>query len=149
MKASLERDGAIFQLSRGPTIVSPGIMTSGEIPLVSGFEKVDDSLLIGQGDILGLDPMEDDQALIVDTTSGLVVILGCAHRGIINTLNHACKLTGVSKILAVIGGMRLFRASKEQVHAHSGCFKINESRTARSFSLHWFRGCRALCKRVW
>jgi len=114
-RTSLEKEGATFRLSSGPIILSPNITTTGEIPLVSGFEKVDDSLLVGQGSILGTDSMPDDQALIIDTYSGLVVILGCAHRGVINTLTHACRLTGDSKILAVIGGMHLLRAQEERV----------------------------------
>ncbi len=47
--------------------------------------------------------------------SGLVVILGCAHRGIVNTLRHAQKLTGKKSVYAVIGGTHLFRASEERI----------------------------------
>ena len=43
-----------------------------------------------------------------------MVILGCAHRGIINTLYHAQRLTGVRPIHTVLGGSHLSRASKEQ-----------------------------------
>jgi len=53
--------------------------------------------------------------LIIDTEFGLVVILGCAHRGIVNTLRHAQKLTGKEQVYAAIGGTHLFRASEERI----------------------------------
>jgi len=122
-RSSLEKEGATFHLSQEPLAISPCIMTSGEIPLASSFEKVDESLMVGQEGILNKDAMEDDQALIINTRSGLVVILGCAHRGVINTLLHARRLTGISKILAVIGGMHLFKAPEEQVDATLAALK--------------------------
>ena len=59
--------------------------------------------------------MLDDQALIIKTESGLVIILGCAHRGLINTIYHARQLTGVEKIRAVIGGSHLMGVSEERL----------------------------------
>ena len=61
------------------------------------------------------DKLLDDQALIVKTEVGLVIILGCAHRGIINTLYHARQLTGVEKIHTVIGGSHLMGVSEERL----------------------------------
>jgi 7,8-dihydropterin-6-yl-methyl-4-(beta-D-ribofuranosyl)aminobenzene 5'-phosphate synthase len=57
----------------------------------------------------------DDQALIVKTKQGLAVLLGCAHRGIINTLYHARQIAGTSVIHTVIGGAHLLRASEERL----------------------------------
>ena len=61
------------------------------------------------------DELLDDQALIVNTEPGLVVILGCAHRGIINTLYHAQQLTGLKQIHMVLGGPHLISASEERI----------------------------------
>ena len=61
------------------------------------------------------DFLADDLALIINTEFGLVVILGCAHRGIINTLRHAQNLTGQKLVYTVIGGTHLFRASEERL----------------------------------
>jgi len=61
------------------------------------------------------DKIMDDQALVIKTEAGLVIILGCAHRGMINTLYHARKLTGVDKIHAVIGGSHLVGVSEERL----------------------------------
>ncbi|HUT96824.1 MAG TPA: MBL fold metallo-hydrolase, partial [Dehalococcoidales bacterium] len=57
----------------------------------------------------------DDQALIIKTPPGLVVVSGCAHRGIINTLYHARNLSGVKKIDSVIGGCHLMNAGEERI----------------------------------
>jgi 7,8-dihydropterin-6-yl-methyl-4-(beta-D-ribofuranosyl)aminobenzene 5'-phosphate synthase len=57
----------------------------------------------------------DDQALTIKTKNGLVVVLGCAHRGMINTLYHARQLTGEDKIYAVMGGSHLIGASEERL----------------------------------
>ena len=57
----------------------------------------------------------DAVGLGITTPAGLVVVLGCAHRGVINTLNHARKLTGVTEIHAVLGGAHLANSSAEQV----------------------------------
>ena len=61
------------------------------------------------------DDVLDDLALIVKSRSGLVVITGCAHRGIINTLYRARQLTGTDRVHAVIGGSHLMSASEERL----------------------------------
>lgn len=45
----------------------------------------------------------------------MIILLGCAHRGMINTLYHARRLTGEDKIFAVIGGSHLISASEERL----------------------------------
>jgi len=51
--------------------------------------------------------------LLFETSQGIVVLLGCAHAGVINTVNHVAKLTGKKRLYAVLGGMHLIRASDE------------------------------------
>jgi 7,8-dihydropterin-6-yl-methyl-4-(beta-D-ribofuranosyl)aminobenzene 5'-phosphate synthase len=55
-----------------------------------------------------VDPFHDDQGLIINVKGrGLVVLSGCAHAGIINTVEHARKITGTEKVHAVMGGFHL------------------------------------------
>ena len=61
------------------------------------------------------DEILDDQAIFIITEQGLVIITGCAHRGIINTLYHAQQVTGIRSIHAVIGGAHLNEASEERI----------------------------------
>jgi 7,8-dihydropterin-6-yl-methyl-4-(beta-D-ribofuranosyl)aminobenzene 5'-phosphate synthase len=63
------------------------------------------------------DSLMDDQALFMETPEGMVVILGCAHAGVINTLDYIAELTGQIHFHAVIGGMHLVNARQERIQA--------------------------------
>jgi len=111
----LESCGARFSFSREPAHISEHIMTTGEVTVETAYENIEDNLFVKENGVLKPDPLADDLALIIRADSGLVVISGCAHRGIINTLRHARKLTGRPDIHAVIGGTHLFRASTDRI----------------------------------
>jgi len=114
-REALESLGAKFKLEKGPAHITDRIMTTGEIPILSGFEEIDSNLFVKEDGVLKPDKLADDLALLIDTESGLIIILGCGHRGIVNTLHDAQKLTGKEQVYAAIGGTHLFRASKERV----------------------------------
>jgi 7,8-dihydropterin-6-yl-methyl-4-(beta-D-ribofuranosyl)aminobenzene 5'-phosphate synthase len=114
VREALENSGASFRLTGEPVWITDNIVTTGEIPMNSGYEKIGAELFIKVNGELRPDPLLDDQALILKTQNGLIVILGCAHRGMINTIHHAQKITGVERIHMVIGGTHLFTASGEQ-----------------------------------
>jgi 7,8-dihydropterin-6-yl-methyl-4-(beta-D-ribofuranosyl)aminobenzene 5'-phosphate synthase len=111
----LESLGARFRLSKEPTLITDNIITTGEVPMVTDFEQIDEGLFVKENSVWQPDKVMDDQALVIKTEAGLVVILGCAHRGMINTLYHARQMTGVEKIRAVIGGSHLMNASEERL----------------------------------
>jgi len=106
---------ASLTLSREPVWLTGDIVTTGEIPMITQYEKIDPPLCVKEGGGLVSDPLRDDRALIIKTDDGLVVILGCGHRGIINTLYHARELTGVDVVHTVVGGTHLIQASEERV----------------------------------
>ena len=114
-RQTLESLGARFNLTKEPVRISDNIITTGEIPMVTDYEEIEPYLVIKEKDAFKPDKLLDDQALIIKTRAGLVVVLGCAHRGIINTLYHARKLTRVDKIHMVVGGCHLMDASEERV----------------------------------
>ena len=114
-REALESRGARFNLAREPVHISDNVMTTGEIPMFSEYEEIENNLFVKEGDLLHLDPLADDLALVIDADFGLVVILGCAHRGIVNTLRHAQNITGKGLVYAAIGGTHLFRASDERI----------------------------------
>ena len=114
-REELESRGARFKLTKEPVHITEHAMTTGEIPMVSGYEEIENNLLVKEAGALHPDPLADDLALIIDTDFGLVVILGCAHRGIVNTARHAQNLTGKELVYAAIGGTHLFRASEERL----------------------------------
>jgi 7,8-dihydropterin-6-yl-methyl-4-(beta-D-ribofuranosyl)aminobenzene 5'-phosphate synthase len=114
-RQTLENLGAKFKLSQKPVKITDNITTSGEIPMVTDYEVIEPYLVVKEGKHFQPDKLLDDQALIINTRAGLVVVLGCAHRGIINTLYHARKLTGVKKIHMVLGGCHLMDATEERI----------------------------------
>ena len=111
----LESLGANFTLTTESIKVADNIMTTGEVPMVTDYEAIDSALFVKEDTGWKPDKLLDDLALIINTKPGLVVVLGCAHRGMINTLYHAQQLTGVKQIHAVLGGAHLISASKERI----------------------------------
>jgi len=114
-RQELESLGASFTLTTKPVKLADNIMTTGEIPMVTDYEEIDPALFVKDDTGWHPDKLLDDLALIINTKRGLVVIPGCAHRGIINTLYHAQQLTGVKTIHAVLGGTHLTSASEKQI----------------------------------
>lgn len=98
-------------LSKEPTEIFDGLFVTGQVPRTNDFEVEEDEFFIDE-QAKKPDPLPDDQSLFFKTKSGLVVILGCAHAGIVNTLNYITKISGVNEVYAVMGGMHLIGASK-------------------------------------
>jgi len=114
-KEAAETLGAFFNLTRKPVWISGNIVTSGEIPMITEYEMIDPVLYVKENGELKPDPLWDDQALFIKSEKGLIILLGCGHRGIINTIRHAQKLTGLEPVYAVIGGTHLISALPQQL----------------------------------
>lgn len=115
-RQELESLGARFNLTTKPVKITDNIMTTGEVPMVTNFEQIEpDRFFVKEGSGWQPDNLPDDQAIIINTELGLIVLLGCAHRGIINTLYHARDLTGVKQIHMVLGGCHLIGATEERI----------------------------------
>ncbi len=98
-----------------PLTVTPGIQTSGEIPRKTDFERVRGFETLRHGRVEP-DEVLDDQALFIHLPdAGLVIVTGCAHAGIINTIQHGLALTGATQLSAIVGGFHLTGASAQQV----------------------------------
>jgi 7,8-dihydropterin-6-yl-methyl-4-(beta-D-ribofuranosyl)aminobenzene 5'-phosphate synthase len=110
----LENLGARFNMTSQPVHITDHFMTTGEINMVTGYEEIDSGLYDKETGEMLPDELKDDLGLIIDTEYGLVVLLGCAHRGVINTLKHAQKITGKKLIYAAIGGTHLLNADRER-----------------------------------
>jgi 7,8-dihydropterin-6-yl-methyl-4-(beta-D-ribofuranosyl)aminobenzene 5'-phosphate synthase len=119
-REALEARGARFHLSAAPQRLADHIITTGEVPLTTEYESVEDYLRVRQGEALEHDPLADDLSLIIEADEGLVVLLGCAHRGIVNNLLQAQRATGRHDIYAAIGGTHLIHASRERLESTAG-----------------------------
>jgi 7,8-dihydropterin-6-yl-methyl-4-(beta-D-ribofuranosyl)aminobenzene 5'-phosphate synthase len=106
---------ATFRFSKDPVLLSDHIMTTGEIPRTTDFETIEPHFLLKEDGALKQDDFPDDLALICKTEKGLVIVLGCAHRGIINTIQHAQQITGEQTVHTVIGGTHLYPKNDTQI----------------------------------
>lgn len=114
-REELEGLGASFVLAKEPVWITDHIVTTGEIAMLTEYEQIDPILYVKEEDVFSPDPLRDDRALVIKSDWGLVVIAGCAHRGIINTLRYAQELTGVKLINTVVGGTHLMNAQADQL----------------------------------
>lgn len=111
----LQNAGAEFVWVTEPFEIFPGLWLSGEVPRRTPFEKGDPRMYIYQAEKQVPDPLADDLSLYASTSEGLVVLLGCAHAGVVNIVKHAQFVTGVEKVAAVIGGTHLGPADPVQL----------------------------------
>ena len=115
---------ARFHFKKKFSEISKGIFFSGVIPRLTDFEGQDKRLLIKEGDSFIQDPLKDDASLLIETSSGPVILTGCAHSGIVNIMNHFSKKTGHTSFHSVIGGTHLgFLNSDEQLEKTMDAFE--------------------------
>jgi len=104
-------------LARNPITIAERIVTSGEIERITPYEKPQSFWTVENEKFIE-DVMRDDQALVLNLEDkGLVVVSGCAHAGIINTIKQAQRLMGMKKVHAVIGGFHLSDSKEETIKA--------------------------------
>jgi len=113
--SEVEASGGVLLLARNPVTIAKGVVTSGEVERGVAYEKVEGFLSI-EGETFKEDIMPDDQALTINLEGkGLVVVSGCAHSGIINTIRTTQKVAGVSKVCAVLGGFHLVGTDDKRI----------------------------------
>ena len=106
--------GTVIEVSK-PIELMPGVWLTGPVPRVhpernwSGSGRVRSPA----GDVE--DTVPEDMALVIQTDQGLVVVFGCGHAGVINTLEHARKTIDPAPVKAIIGGLHLFAADDKHL----------------------------------
>jgi 7,8-dihydropterin-6-yl-methyl-4-(beta-D-ribofuranosyl)aminobenzene 5'-phosphate synthase len=103
-------------LSAAPQTILPGIGLTGTIPRNHPLEDTGGPFFLDPAGTRP-DPIEDDQSLYIETARGLIIITGCCHAGLINTLEQIQKLTRHAPICAIIGGLHLHHASQPRLEA--------------------------------
>lgn len=115
-RSFLESMGADFRFSREMVEVGPGLFLTGEIPRHTTYETGDPNMVAvtESGQELRPDPINDDLSLVIDSAKGLIVILGCAHAGIVNILDYVREKFSRDRIYAVIGGTHMGFSGEQQ-----------------------------------
>jgi 7,8-dihydropterin-6-yl-methyl-4-(beta-D-ribofuranosyl)aminobenzene 5'-phosphate synthase len=99
-----------------PTRIVPGAFLTGVIERFTDYEKVSATFIARKGDEYVQEDFRGEQAVVMNARGkGLVVLTACAHRGVVNTVRHAQKMTGIDKVHAIIGGFHLTGASPELI----------------------------------
>lgn len=112
-----ESAGAEIVPSEGPYRLGPGCWTTGAVPRRS-YEKAGTppSLAYREGDEFVRDYLDDDQSIVINVRDkGLVVLSGCAHAGIVNTVRYAREISGVDEVHAILGGFHLGPAKDDEI----------------------------------
>jgi 7,8-dihydropterin-6-yl-methyl-4-(beta-D-ribofuranosyl)aminobenzene 5'-phosphate synthase len=109
--------GAKIVLSEEPYRLASGCWTTGYIPRKS-FEKTGRTkkLRYRSGSDFFPDDLEEDQAIVINIEGkGLIILSGCAHSGIVNTIVHAKEFFQIDAIYAIIGGFHLALAKDDEI----------------------------------
>ena len=109
------RQKADLRLIETPQEVLPGIWATGEIVDRSEPEGRSDHHFVRQGDSWVPDPYRDDMSLVLESPRGLVLVCGCCHAGLLNTLAHVQRAFGHDPVV-VVGGTHLISADEAHLH---------------------------------
>jgi 7,8-dihydropterin-6-yl-methyl-4-(beta-D-ribofuranosyl)aminobenzene 5'-phosphate synthase len=105
-----------------PTQVFDGIGLTGQVPRTNNFEDAGGPFFLDEG-CREPDPLLDDQALFIESSKGLIVVFGCAHAGVVNTLQRISDINRGKHFYAVMGGMHLINADPERIERTITAFR--------------------------
>lgn len=115
VRQEAEKWGARFVLGTEPVWLSDTVVTSGEVARQTEYEDIDPKLKVWEEGEYRPDDLLDDQSIFIKTEKGLVAVLGCAHRGLVNHLLRGQELTGSERVYAIVGGTHLMAASQDRI----------------------------------
>lgn len=115
IKKELEADGVEIIVHKNQHELFPGVWITGPIKRIHDEKNwYEGGKIIMDGDIIE-DNIPEDQSLVIETNKGFVLISGCGHAGIINTLEHIRSNINNEKVSTVIGGFHLLDATDEHL----------------------------------
>ena len=115
IKKAFEATGGEFIEHRQAAEIFPGAWLTGPVPRVYPERNWSGTGKVFTPEGLAEDTIPEDQSLVLDAPQGLVLILGCGHAGVVNTITFAQIEFPKTPVHAVLGGLHLFRASDAQV----------------------------------
>ncbi len=109
-RAEYEQLGGTFLEHPGPVQPWPGVHLTGPVRRTHAEGNLPRDIVVGGAQGPATDAVPEDSSLVIETPRGLVVLTGCGHAGIVNTLEAALAITGARTVTAVVGGLHLFEA---------------------------------------
>jgi 7,8-dihydropterin-6-yl-methyl-4-(beta-D-ribofuranosyl)aminobenzene 5'-phosphate synthase len=128
LKAEYEATGGVFIEHAGPALLMPGVTMLGPVPRVHpernwSSPRGGTAGRVRTPDGIVEDTVLEDTSIIIDTAEGLVLISGCGHAGIVNSMEFAQRAVRAAPVVALIGGFHLFAASDETLAWTAGRIK--------------------------
>jgi 7,8-dihydropterin-6-yl-methyl-4-(beta-D-ribofuranosyl)aminobenzene 5'-phosphate synthase len=133
----------IMNLSAEPSQILPGVWTTGEITPRAEFEGRSPHHYIQTDNVMLPDPYRDDMALILEAKSGLILLCGCCHAGLLNTLAHVRSVFD-KEIAAIVGGAHLANVDAETLEYTITILRATSTREIPYLYLNHCTGERAL-----
>jgi 7,8-dihydropterin-6-yl-methyl-4-(beta-D-ribofuranosyl)aminobenzene 5'-phosphate synthase len=129
-RGAIEAKHGVFDLSAQPREIRPGFVLTGSIPRPhERDQKLPVGNLMRQDSTLLVDSVPDEQSLVISTHDGLIVVTGCGHAGVVNTIEHVRRLFPDRPLAALVGGFHWFASSEAQiVEAGDELHKLGVSR---------------------
>jgi len=124
-RAEYAAAGITFVEHEGPQQILPGVWLTGPVPRVHPERNWSDTGKVRAPEGLVEDTIPEDQSLVFDTDRGLVILAGCGHAGIVNTVEHARKVVRAAPIHAIVGGLHLFALDDERLNWTADQLKAN------------------------
>ncbi len=122
-REELEAQGARLVFHDETTEIAAGIW------FISGYDRLaaqtprDPKLVLAGGDGLEPDAMADDASMLLETASGPVLLLGCAHGGVLNILDHVRDHLGIGRLHAILGGTHMMFFTPDQIREVIAAFE--------------------------
>lgn len=120
LRPEFEATGGAFVEHDGPVELLPGVWLTGPVPRIHPEHNWSDLGSVRTPEGLIEDNVPEDQSLVFDTDAGLVLLSGCGHAGIVNTLEFARKTVRAAPLHAAVGGFHLFPATDERLDWTAG-----------------------------
>lgn len=111
MKAAYEAAGGAFIEHEGPAQIAPGVWFTGPVPRIHPERNWTPKGRVRTPAGLVEDTLPEDASIVIDSADGLILVSGCGHAGIINTIEYARKVVRAAPLHAAVGGFHLFAAT--------------------------------------
>jgi 7,8-dihydropterin-6-yl-methyl-4-(beta-D-ribofuranosyl)aminobenzene 5'-phosphate synthase len=115
LKADFEKSGGKFIMYQKPTEIYPNVWITGPVPRTNDEKNWSGSgkVALPNGQVVA-DNVPEDQSMVFDTNEGLVIVSGCGHAGVVNTVEYARQMV-TAPAATLIGGFHLFNLSDERL----------------------------------
>jgi len=115
MKGRYEELGGRINVHSEPHELVPGVWITGPIPRIHKEKNWTPFMRIEQDGKMVEDTIPEDQAMVIETSRGTIVVVGCGHAGIVNTMEYARRMSSGKPVYAVVGGFHLIGSTDEQI----------------------------------